>query len=150
MKLCSALNEMEEYQYRSHLYSHSLPGPEDWTATVFLQANNSSVPQEEYLLSAPIARMMNTYVSYVLEAFGSKRIIFGSDWPVCNMGGPGIDSVDPKWQKHGAYRNSMWPKNWELWRQAVWWSILFNEQEDYAEDVFWRTAGEGYSITLDD
>lgn len=27
------------------------------------------------------------YLNVVLEAFGSKRIMFGSDWPVCNVAG---------------------------------------------------------------
>ncbi|KIW99791.1 uncharacterized protein Z518_10719 [Rhinocladiella mackenziei CBS 650.93] len=30
------------------------------------------------------------WVDVVFDAFGSERIMFGSDWPVCNVGGPGI------------------------------------------------------------
>lgn len=29
------------------------------------------------------------WVSVVFQAFGPSRIMFGSDWPVCNVGGPG-------------------------------------------------------------
>lgn len=34
----------------------------------------------------------NPYLDVVFEAFGTKRVMFGSDWPVCNLAG-GYDQV---------------------------------------------------------
>jgi L-fuconolactonase len=35
---------------------------------------------------------LNPYLHVVLEAFGAKRLMFGSDWPVCLLACP-----YPKW-----------------------------------------------------
>lgn len=32
------------------------------------------------------------WVDTIFETFGPSRIMFGSDWPVCNVGGPGVNS----------------------------------------------------------
>ncbi|KAK4503628.1 hypothetical protein PRZ48_004543 [Zasmidium cellare] len=35
-----------------------------------------------------IAAKMKPWIQHVLKAFGPKRVMFGSDWPVCNLRGP--------------------------------------------------------------
>ena len=37
-----------------------------------------------------LVRWTKPWVDVVFQAFGPSRIMFGSDWPVCNAGGPGI------------------------------------------------------------
>lgn len=37
------------------------------------------------------------WVDIVFNAFGPARIMFGSDWPVCNVGGPGIQDSWTHW-----------------------------------------------------
>lgn len=40
-----------------------------------------------------ISKYMEPWLKHVLECFGPRRIMFGSDWPVCNVRGPkGEDS----------------------------------------------------------
>lgn len=36
-----------------------------------------------------IALRMKPWVAHIFETFGPKRVMFGSDWPVCNLKGPG-------------------------------------------------------------
>ncbi|OQO11909.1 hypothetical protein B0A48_03636 [Cryoendolithus antarcticus] len=35
-----------------------------------------------------VAKQIEPWVKHVLECFGAKRMMFGSDWPVCNVNGP--------------------------------------------------------------
>lgn len=41
---------------------------------------------------AELLRLTKPWVDAVFEFFGASRIMFGSDWPVCNVGGPGEHS----------------------------------------------------------
>ena len=41
---------------------------------------------------AELLRLTKPWVGAVFESFGASRIMFGSDWPVCNVGGPGEHS----------------------------------------------------------
>lgn len=41
---------------------------------------------------AELLRLTKPWVDTIFETFGSSRIMFGSDWPVCNAGGPGEKS----------------------------------------------------------
>jgi L-rhamnono-1,4-lactonase len=41
---------------------------------------------------AELLRLTRPWVDAVFESFGPSRIMFGSDWPVCNVGGPGKKS----------------------------------------------------------
>jgi L-rhamnono-1,4-lactonase len=45
---------------------------------------------------------LDVYTRVVFDLFGSRRVMFGSDWPVCNIGGP----------RRG-------DQNWGLWRDVV-------------------------------
>lgn len=48
-----------------------------------------------------IAQHLRPWTDYVFEQFGPERIMFGSDWPVCNVKGPDGES------------------SWSLWRRVV-------------------------------
>ncbi|KAM3424958.1 hypothetical protein BST61_g6929 [Cercospora zeina] len=48
-----------------------------------------------------IAQHMKPWVEHVFAVFGPERIMFGSDWPVCNVRGPGEDN------------------SWTMWREIV-------------------------------
>jgi len=44
-----------------------------------------------------IATHMKPWITHVLQSFGPTRIMFGSDWPVCNVGGPAGDRSWSAW-----------------------------------------------------
>ncbi|KAF2216063.1 hypothetical protein CERZMDRAFT_56684 [Cercospora zeae-maydis SCOH1-5] len=48
-----------------------------------------------------IAKYMKPWVEHAFEVFGPERIMFGSDWPVCNVRGPGEEA------------------SWTMWREIV-------------------------------
>jgi predicted TIM-barrel fold metal-dependent hydrolase len=58
--------------------------------------------------------------------------MFGSDWPVCNIGGPRGEAG-----------------NWGFWREAVS-RVLeeWEESEKVREGVWWRTGERAYGIEL--
>jgi L-rhamnono-1,4-lactonase len=41
---------------------------------------------------AELVRLTKPWIDTIFETFGPSRIMFGSDWPVCNVGGPGVKS----------------------------------------------------------
>lgn len=46
-----------------------------------------------------LADRLRPWTDVVFDAFGAGRIMFGSDWPVCNIGGGGNDATWRRWQK---------------------------------------------------
>lgn len=42
---------------------------------------------------------LRPWTDVVFDAFGAERVMFGSDWPVCNIGGGGNDVSWKRWQK---------------------------------------------------
>lgn len=42
---------------------------------------------------------LRPWTDTVFDAFGAERIMFGSDWPVCNVGGGGNDVSWRRWQE---------------------------------------------------
>jgi L-rhamnono-1,4-lactonase len=55
----------------------------------------------------------------------SGRIMFGSDWPVCNVGGPG-------------------DRSWSTWRQVV--ERWVERSHEDAESIWWKAGVEAYGI----
>ncbi|GAB1741077.1 hypothetical protein NU219Hw_g6326t1 [Hortaea werneckii] len=51
-------------------------------------------------LSSPeqIAGHIKPWVAHVLSVFTPKRVMFGSDWPVCNVKGPAAEASWPVWK----------------------------------------------------
>jgi L-rhamnono-1,4-lactonase len=76
-----------------------------------------------------VVELIRPWVSHIFSAFGASRIMFGSDWPVCNVGGPGDE------------------KSWTHWREVV--EALLNDLNISADDrdrVWFGTAVEAYRL----
>jgi len=78
-----------------------------------------------------IVEGMRYYAHKTFELFGPRRIMFGSDWPVCNLGGPTSES------------------SWGLWKEVVerWMKELKLSAEDRRR-VWYETAAEAYGIDI--
>lgn len=46
-----------------------------------------------------LVNRVQPWTDVVFDAFGSERVMFGSDWPVCNVGGGGNDVSWNRWRK---------------------------------------------------
>lgn len=77
-----------------------------------------------------LASRMKSWLNQVFDAFPVGRIMFGSDWPVCNVRGPATE------------------KSWSVWREVV--SIALEQEgldDDYSAERIWsETAKEAYRI----
>ncbi len=52
----------------------------------------SELPPQDWGHASCLEKVVGTlkpWTDVVFDAFGPSRIMFGSDWPVCNVGGPG-------------------------------------------------------------
>ncbi|KAJ4404505.1 L-rhamnono-gamma-lactonase [Didymella pomorum] len=81
--------------------------------------------------TAEIVKSLNPLTSRVLDAFGD-RVMFGSDWPVCNVGG----SAGEK-------------SNWGLWVESV--ESLLEEAhvtEEKRGQIWWKAASKAYNVQL--
>lgn len=76
-----------------------------------------------------IVATLKPFAQFIFSTF-PRRVMFGSDWPVCNVGGPkGEDG------------------NWSFWRDVV--EGLLKEEgfeEEDKEWVWWRAGGEAYGL----
>ncbi|KAJ9662930.1 L-rhamnono-gamma-lactonase [Neophaeococcomyces mojaviensis] len=60
----------------------------------------SELPPQDPDAPTPILELVERtkpWIDAVFGAFGASRIMFGSDWPVCNVGGPGPDKAWAHW-----------------------------------------------------
>lgn len=46
-----------------------------------------------------IVERVQPWTDVVFDAFGADRVMFGSDWPVCNVGGGGNDVSWGRWRR---------------------------------------------------
>lgn len=77
-----------------------------------------------------ILNRMRPYLDHVYEAFGAQRIMFGSDWPVCNVGGPKGEEG-----------------NWAYWTEVVGrWMEEKGMSEGEREDIWGKTAVRAYGV----
>ena len=71
------------------------------------------------------------WVDHVFNEFGPWRIMFGSDWPVCNVRGPGD------------------AKTWSLWVEVVHKILQARSLSEDERNRVWRdTAIEAYRLDL--
>ncbi|KAF2277021.1 uncharacterized protein EI97DRAFT_306240 [Westerdykella ornata] len=77
-----------------------------------------------------IAARMDFYGRNVFDLFWAPRVMFGSDWPVCNLGGPRGEQG-----------------NWALWREVVG-SLMERCGITDVEDVWWKTGCEAYGVDI--
>ncbi|SMQ45441.1 unnamed protein product [Zymoseptoria tritici ST99CH_1A5] len=80
---------------------------------------------------ADVASTMKPWYNHIFELFGPRRILFGSDWPVCNLSGP----------RKGA--------SWVAWREVV--DVFLNDPtlgiSDHDRGSVWRdTALQAYRL----
>lgn len=77
-----------------------------------------------------IANRLQPWTDVVFDAFGAERVMFGSDWPVCNIGGGG---------------NSV---SWNRWINVVE-SILEKKglSEEQKQGVWGHVAAKAYGLT---
>lgn len=45
-----------------------------------------------------LVKRISPWTDAVFEAFGPERVMFGSDWPVCNIGGGGNEVSWQRWK----------------------------------------------------
>lgn len=87
-------------------------------------------PEKPWPVSV-IVRKLKPWLDILLKCFPADRVMFGSDWPVCNIGGPG-DRL-----------------SWATWRAVV--SQALDEYRLSDEDkgwIWWQTAQKAYRLEL--
>jgi L-rhamnono-1,4-lactonase len=74
---------------------------------------------------------LTPFFDHVFKCF-PNRVMFGSDWPVCNVGGP---------------KGENW--NWRLWRQVIEaWMDRQGVPEEAKENVWWKAGCEAYGVEI--
>ncbi|KAG6010486.1 hypothetical protein E4U21_006488 [Claviceps maximensis] len=85
----------------------------------------------ESLRGQPVSHIFQStlgWLGIVLATFGSERIMFGSEWPVCTLGGMG-DEAWPKWR--------------EVVEKMCWMATLADEERAM---IFGGTAKRAYGL----
>jgi L-rhamnono-1,4-lactonase len=99
-------------------------------------AFNEFAPKQTPSTIPALLEALKPYFDRVYEVFGPKRVMFGSDWPVCNVGGP-----------RGQTNEEGKESNWGLWRDVVEaWMDGRGFDEKIRENIWWRTGAEAYRI----
>lgn len=85
-------------------------------------------PDHPWPVSKVVERI-RPWFEHVIQTFTPQRIMFGSDWPVCNVRGPGD------------------AKSWSHWRNIVETSLQEQGLSDQQRDRIWySTAEEAYKL----
>lgn len=58
----------------------------------------SEIPSVPTTSQEDIINTLEPWTNVVLDTFGPGRIMFGSDWPVCNVGGGGNNVTWSRWR----------------------------------------------------
>lgn len=90
---------------------------------------NEFAPAATPSSASEIFEKSRSFIEHIFNVFGPRKVMFGSDWPVCNVGGPNGE------------------ENWGLWREVVAKSIE-NYQESEKEYVWWKAGSEAYGIDI--
>ncbi|XP_014552940.1 hypothetical protein COCVIDRAFT_108986 [Bipolaris victoriae FI3] len=79
-----------------------------------------------------LVKTLSPFFNHVFQSFGARRILFGSDWPVCNVGGPNGESG-----------------NWSLWREVVQGCLEAKGlSEEEKESVWWGAGCAAYALDV--
>ena len=81
--------------------------------------------------SHDLANACRPWIEHILKCFGPRRVMFGSDWPVCNISGP-LDE-----------------KSWVAWKDVVKTSLGDPEHRLSDDDRTWiwhKTAMNAYRL----
>ncbi|KAI6899808.1 hypothetical protein KC318_g14463 [Hortaea werneckii] len=81
--------------------------------------------------SEQISVRSKPWVAHVLSVFSPQRVMFGSDWPVCNVNGPAAEA------------------SWPIWKEVV--QLLLNDaelslSESDIQSIWSGTAVEAYRL----
>ena len=77
---------------------------------------------------------LRPYLDHVHAVFGAERLMFGSDWPVCNVGGPKGESEGEE-------------SNWSIWRSVIArWAGEKGLSTEESEYIWWKTGATAYGI----
>ncbi|KAF2808163.1 uncharacterized protein BDZ99DRAFT_445350 [Mytilinidion resinicola] len=90
-----------------------------------------------------IAERLRWWVRHVFGVFGPERIMFGSDWPVCNVNGPKRGENESK----GGKNEPKGGDSWGVWKEVV--EKLMEDLEvgeEGRERVWWGTGCEVYGV----
>lgn len=97
-----------------------------------LSGGFSELPQqreEEPWSSDRLLGAMDPWLDHIYKSFASSKLMFGSDWPVCTIGGPGI------------------AQSWALWRSVVaQWMERCDFSQTSKDDVWFGTAARAYRL----
>lgn len=88
-------------------------------------------PPRQNVAANDVYQRIKPWVAFVFKHFGAHRVMFGSDWPVCNLGGPGEKET------------------WSLWKEVVELALDDPELGLTAKDkdrVWGGTAVEAYGL----
>lgn len=85
-----------------------------------------------------IVKVLWPWIDVVFDAFGPERIMFGSDWPVCNMGGGGNELAWHRWKQIVDIILDVRGCT-DIERQGVWGGVAF-EAYSLTERHPWRWA----------
>ncbi|GAB7353171.1 hypothetical protein MBLNU459_g3701t1 [Dothideomycetes sp. NU459] len=78
-----------------------------------------------------IADKMKPWLDHLFSCFAPERIMFGSDWPVCNIRGPALED------------------SWPVWRQVVQIALQQRQFTEKEQERIWSgTAVEAYRLEL--
>lgn len=81
--------------------------------------------------ASAVVQSLSLIVSSVFDAF-NDRVMFGSDWPVCNVGGPAGEE-----------------DNWRLWAECVEKILQEAEVADVKGDsIWWKAGSRAYDVQL--
>lgn len=78
-----------------------------------------------------IAQKFEPWFTSVLVAFGPRRCMFGSDWPVCNVNGLGVDVAWGRW--------------YAVVQKWVDTHVLDPAEREW---IWWRSANEAYGLRV--
>ena len=78
-----------------------------------------------------IAGHLESWLAHVFKSFGPRRVMFGSDWPVCNLGGPGGED------------------SWVVWKDVI--KVILEDKDhnmdnDDRQWLWCKTAEEAYRL----
>lgn len=93
-------------------------------------ALNEFAPGATPASTAGVLEKARPYLDHMLHEFGAQRLLFGSDWPVCNVGGPKGEQG-----------------NWGFWVEVVQaWMEEKKLSEEEREWIWAKSAVEAYGI----
>lgn len=76
-----------------------------------------------------MVKILKPWTDVIFDAFGPSRVMFGSDWPVCNVGGPGVELA------------------WQYWHDIVEGILSTRDLSDGEKIMVWSgTARLAYNI----